>query len=58
VPLPIPFSRWHLDFGLVLVIYLANPTVDDPIGLGRRGFLIVDPLPEALHLGLECGPVT
>jgi alpha/beta superfamily hydrolase len=23
VPLPMPFSRWHLDSGLVLVIYLA-----------------------------------
>jgi hypothetical protein len=23
VPLPMPFSRWHLDAGLVLVIYLA-----------------------------------
>jgi hypothetical protein len=23
VPLPMPFSRWHLDSGLILVIYLA-----------------------------------
>jgi hypothetical protein len=23
VPLPMPFSRWHLDSGLALVIYLA-----------------------------------
>jgi hypothetical protein len=23
VPLPLPFSRWHLDAGLLLVVYLA-----------------------------------
>jgi hypothetical protein len=23
LPLPVPFDRWHLDSGLVLVVYLA-----------------------------------
>jgi hypothetical protein len=31
LPLPKPFYRWHLDSGLVLVIYLA---LDHPIGAG------------------------